>query len=195
MYIPIVTSSWLIILKESSSFLSLISPRESKKHNVSLRIIVAREQKEISICCSIVCFPHFICRGASVVGGAISFITEDASVSLEGILFTLHYLSCFYEWVGSPWYIHCIYLGLTELYISFTCLSLVTGGVLSNHSSTLAMAQNRQTLLSPAAPQQDGLAGCLQCGCGEVAFSRDAYRRTTLFFCCLVSPESKSTKS
>lgn len=128
MCIPVVTSSWLIILKESSSFLSLISPWESKRQNVSLRIIVAREQKEISICCSLVCFPHFICRGASVDGGAISFITEDASVSLEGILFTLHYLSCFYEWVGSPWYIHGVYLGLTELYISFTCLSLVTGG-------------------------------------------------------------------
>lgn len=58
------------------------------------------------------------------------------------------------------------------------------GGVLSNHSSTLARAQDRQTLFSPAAPQQNGLAGCLQCGCGEAAFSRDAYRRTTLFFCC-----------
>ena len=45
------------------------------------------------------------------------------------------------------------------------------------------MAQNGQTLFSAAAPQQDGLAACLQCGCGEAAFSRDAYRRTTLFFC------------
>lgn len=126
--IPILTSHWLIILKESSSFLSLISPWESKRQNVSLRIIVAREQKEISLCCSLVWFPHFICRGASVVGGTISFIAEDASVSLEGILFTLHYFSWFYEWVGGPWYIYGVYLGPTELYISFTCLRLVTRG-------------------------------------------------------------------
>ena len=156
----ILTSRWLIILKESSSFLSLISPWESKRQNVSLRIIVAREHKEISICCSLVCFPHFICRGASVVGGAISFIAEDASVSLKGILFTLHYLSWFYEWVGGPWYIHGVYLGLKELYISFTCLRLVTRGCIIQSQLHTSNGIERANLILTCCPPTRR-AGCL----------------------------------
>lgn len=110
-YISILTNSWLIILKEASSFLSLISPWESKRQNASPRITVAKEKREIYIRCSLICVPHFICRGASTVGRAAYFIAKDASVSLDKILFILHYRLWVYEWVGSPWCVYGVYLG------------------------------------------------------------------------------------